>query len=128
MDQCIEDPENPHKLICDYDNLWILIIITNVAVLIPLILIKLVPNEEDLDAIGDELQVTYDETDNIEELKKDEMISLYWICIDRCKCCRVNNGQFEKIDNESYDQVKKEQDTEDALVNVNTEEEAEGTL
>eukprot|EP00486_Rosalina_sp_Unknown_P013345 CAMPEP_0201597248 /NCGR_PEP_ID=MMETSP0190_2-20130828/193791_1 /ASSEMBLY_ACC=CAM_ASM_000263 /TAXON_ID=37353 /ORGANISM="Rosalina sp." /LENGTH=122 /DNA_ID=CAMNT_0048058125 /DNA_START=1235 /DNA_END=1600 /DNA_ORIENTATION=- len=94
--ECVEDPEDANNVLCDFDNLWILVIIVNLTTLIPLFLIKTIPNEKELEAINEKLQKSsnevamsdgevQDEGDDIGnnnyghyEPEKDEMIGVYW--------------------------------------------------
>merc|ERR1712129_72512 len=62
--ECNEDPNDTDSVICDFTWLWLLIVIVNVSTLIPLFLIKKVPDEKELQQIGDELKnVSADSSD-----------------------------------------------------------------
>lgn len=99
---CIEDPDDANNVICDFDNLWIMVIIVNLTTLIPLVLIGTLPNEQALQELNDKLQTASNAMgDEVSEQEnapdKDEMIGIYWFCVDRifptckCKCCDKNN-------------------------------------
>ena len=106
--ECVEDPQDENNVICDFDNLWILVIIVNLTSLIPLVLIKTVPDEKELEVINKKLQqssnevsVSNDESDDDNHRDytpdKDEMIGVYWFCLDKifpickCTCCDNDN-------------------------------------
>merc|ERR1712087_424884 len=90
--QCEEDPTDENEVICDFTNLYILIIVVNLTTLIPLCFIRKVPDEEQLKIIGDELKATTLDRDE-EAVRKysqrEDLIGLYWWCENSVfPCCR----------------------------------------
>ena len=94
--QCVEDEVDEDQVSCNFEKLWLLVVIVNLTTLLPLILIKKIPDEEQLQAINEKLKDTSEQAvlDSDEEQKgidREDMIGLYWFCMERicvCKCCR----------------------------------------
>jgi len=100
--QCVEDPDDAENVICDFENLWILIVVVNLTTLVPLIFITRIPDEQELRLIGEELKDTTldrDEEAPKKERSRDNLIGLFWLCEDRmfpfckanvccCACCQ----------------------------------------
>ena len=99
--ECVEDPADADNVICDFKNLWILLVVVNLTTLIPLVFIRKVPDEEQLRIIGEELKAsTLDREEDVvhKQSTKADLIGLYWFCENRvfpfcrknvcCRCCQ----------------------------------------
>ena len=109
--ECVEDKENVNEVDCDFNNLWILVIIVNLTTLLPLVFIKRIPDETEMEIINEKLKEASDEVvdgdENGDEERKlpdrDEMIGLYWFCMEKifvCKGCGKRK-EFEKVNDKS---------------------------
>lgn len=79
--ECVEDPDDADNVLCNFDNLWILIVVVNLTTLIPLVFIRKVPDEEQLKIIGEELKSTTldrDERRIRKNTHREELIGLFW--------------------------------------------------
>ena len=96
-------PQPSDDLLCDFDNLWILVVAVNLTTLIPLIWIFYIPNEEEMNFIAAtlrecaenrlELEQNGDDDDEANDnvllngsrgmIKEKDMIRLYFVCVDR---------------------------------------------
>lgn len=96
-------PSSSHtNLICDFNNLWLLIIAVNLCTLIPLMWIFWIPNEIEMKNISITLRqaaanrLNHNKYPSRKYIKENEMISLYFIVNDYlfpffkhciCACC-----------------------------------------
>ena len=85
---CNESTVDVNKVDCNFDNLWILIIIVNISTFIPLILIYSVPNEKEFELINDKILNKSKENndsiknnDNNKYINSNDMIKIYYLCI-----------------------------------------------
>eukprot|EP01084_Bolivina_argentea_P187804 323429_1 len=99
--ECVSDPQDENIVVCDFKNLWILIVIANVATLFPLVLLKFVPkNEQQMQEITEKLQENKDE-----KVVKSEMISVFlWFndyifpfIKNKILCCCFNDMELNDI-------------------------------
>eukprot|EP00484_Ammonia_sp_Unknown_P004036 CAMPEP_0197070160 /NCGR_PEP_ID=MMETSP1384-20130603/198061_1 /TAXON_ID=29189 /ORGANISM="Ammonia sp." /LENGTH=158 /DNA_ID=CAMNT_0042508451 /DNA_START=1 /DNA_END=477 /DNA_ORIENTATION=+ len=92
--ECDEDPNDENRVVCNFHYLWLFIVIVNLSTLLPLVLIKRVPNEKELQKIGDSLN---DATSlNLKQLDRKQMIGIFGVCMDyvfpcvrKTLCCCV---------------------------------------
>ena len=113
--KCDQDPNDENSVICNFKYLWLLIIIVNLTTLLPLILIKKVPNEQELQKVGDELNKATSESitdaENMvigKNVDRSKMIKMYGIGMDyvfpffkkRICCCCCNDNDNKNKNNE----------------------------
>eukprot|EP01084_Bolivina_argentea_P123482 218828_1 len=84
--KCVEDSNDANNLQCDFNNLWIMVLVVNATSLIPLIWIRKIPNEEQLQTISEKLNKICENMDDKEEINRSEMIGCYW-WMKKLKCC-----------------------------------------
>merc|ERR1719150_3097401 len=89
------------NLVCDFDNLWILVVAVNLTTLVPLMWIFYIPNEEQMNLIAvtlresaeNRLKIEENEDENEENdnvllngsramIEESDMIRLYFVCAD----------------------------------------------
>ena len=98
--KCIESAVNSNDVECNFNKLWLMIVICNLTTLIPLILIKQIPDEKEFKFINDNILNNVDENENIIDKNKDEdMIVCYtWFfkyIYNKCKCLHDNKTSVD---------------------------------
>ena len=99
--KCIESVINSNDVECNFDKLWVMIVICNLTTLIPLILIKQIPDEKEFKFINNNILTNINENKSIiDNINNDDMILCYSLFIKYIykKCCNGDKNGYIKKD------------------------------
>eukprot|EP00485_Elphidium_margaritaceum_P003395 CAMPEP_0202695470 /NCGR_PEP_ID=MMETSP1385-20130828/9049_1 /ASSEMBLY_ACC=CAM_ASM_000861 /TAXON_ID=933848 /ORGANISM="Elphidium margaritaceum" /LENGTH=737 /DNA_ID=CAMNT_0049351501 /DNA_START=17 /DNA_END=2230 /DNA_ORIENTATION=- len=110
------------NLVCDFENIWLLIVAVNLTALVPLFWIFWIPNEEEMQYIAHVLsRQSQSAMQTNQQERHDDMIALYFVgkdylfpCVKNCvcACCIKMADQDDNDDEHTHDAITNERTAE----------------